>query len=133
MTGVMDEVSGSTAVRRSAKVHRIAYQGFPGAFSEEAAQLVFGATANTLPFQTFADVAMALRAGELELAVLPVANTVVGTVDASVDAIRSIPHVRVVAEVALFVRHQLLTVPGATWAHVRTVESQSVALDQCAR
>jgi prephenate dehydratase len=109
----------------------VAYQGEPGAYSEEAALGYFGAGAIApLPLPTFLAAARAVVDGRAAAALLPLENSVAGTVGEAVDALlrTGLP---VVGEVVLPVRHQLLGLPGAVLADVRSVASHRQALAQC--
>ena len=57
-----------------------AYQGAPGAYSEEAAQLLLGADARLMPCATLEQAFDAIADGRVTHAVVPVENAVSGTV-----------------------------------------------------
>jgi prephenate dehydratase len=81
----------------------------------------------------FQSTAGAVMTGEADVAVLPVENVVAGCVTDSIDAILAAPELRVIAETALPVRHQLLALHGASLESIRWVESHPMALAQCRR
>lgn len=109
----------------------IAYQGAPGAFSEEAA-LAFAPGATLLPCASFADVFAALADGRAARAAVPIENTLAGTVR---DVARALATraVRIEAETRVRVSHALVAAPGTALADVRRVLSHPVALRQCER
>lgn len=109
---------------------RVAYQGAPGAYSEEAVRALWP-DAEPLPLRENADVARAVATGDAEGGVLPVENTLAGSVLASYDALLAFPGLWVTGELRLPIRHCLLAPPGATLASIRRVESHPVALAQC--
>ncbi len=111
---------------------RVAYQGEPGAFSEEALIAWFGSGPAPVPCRDFNAVLEAVIGGEVEYALLPIENTLAGSVGAACDAFLKV-EVDVVGEVVHPVRHQLLGLPGASFAALRSVRSHPVALDQCRR
>ncbi|MEQ9569426.1 MAG: prephenate dehydratase domain-containing protein [Longimicrobiales bacterium] len=111
---------------------RVAYQGEPGAFSEEALRFWFGPDADPAPSRDFGAVLAAVIAGDVDFGVLPVENTLAGSVAAACDAFLRV-EVDVVGEIVHPVRHQLLALPGATLDDLRSVRSHPVALDQCRR
>ena len=113
-------------------MRRVGFQGAPGAFSEEAVLRACGPGATAVPFRENRDVTRAVADGEVELGVLPVENTLAGSVPASYDAIIAEPQVRAVGEFVLPIHHCLLGVRGASLAALRVVESHPVALAQCA-
>jgi prephenate dehydratase len=110
----------------------VAYQGEPGAFGEEAVVGWFGAGASAVPVATFSSVCSAVESGEADAGVLPLENSLAGTVGDALDAL-AVGSLQVVGEVMLPIRHQLLVLPGVTLGHVRRVSSHWQALAQCDR
>lgn len=109
---------------------RIAYQGVSGAYSEEAIQQYFGTEAEAVACETFADVFRSVETHECEYGMLPVENSVAGSVNRSYELL--VEHdLRIFAEVILRVRHMLLAPPGTTPASLKTVRSHPQALAQC--
>ena len=109
----------------------IAFQGELGAFSEEAVQRVFGTEAQPVPCRENRDVAKMVASGDADAGVLPVENTVAGSVPASYDAILGEPTLHVVREVVIPIHHCVMAAAGATLDSLRTVESHPIALAQC--
>jgi prephenate dehydratase len=107
-----------------------AYQGAPGAFSEEAARLVAGADATLLPCRTLEDVFAAVDRGDARRGVVPIENTLAGPVPRCADLLGH-HDVHVTAERTLEIVHALIAAPGVTVADVRRVFSHPVALAQC--
>jgi prephenate dehydratase len=105
---------------------RIAYQGEPGAYSDEAVTALFpGAEAVGLP--TFRQTFEALVESVVDGAVLPVENTSAGVVQEVSDLLWDKPGLRVVREHVQPVRHCLLGWPGP----VERALSHPQALAQC--
>ncbi len=111
---------------------RVAFQGEAGAFSEEALLLHFDGAAHSLPRWDFHGVGDAVRSGEAEYGILPVENTLAGSVPGANDVLAA-GELAVVAEVILPIRHFLLGVPGALPDEVRRILSHPIALAQCTR
>ena len=109
-----------------------AYQGAPGAFSEDAAMALVGAEAALRPCRTLVDVFDALTAGEVRRAVVPIENTLAGPVPGCGDLIAR-HGVRVVAERAHQINQALLAPAGVTLHAIRRVLSHPVAIAQCGR
>ena len=108
---------------------KVAIQGDIGAFSQQAAlQLVD--RPDIVPCRTFEDAFAALRDGSADLAVIPVENTLAGTVTRPMDLIAS-HGVHAVAETLVRVRLCVATRPGSTLSEARTIASHPVALLQC--
>jgi prephenate dehydratase len=115
-----------------ASPHRVAYQGEAGAFSEEALHAWFGDGVRPLPRRDFDALVAAVAEGEAEYGVLPVENTLAGTVGPACDAFLD-AELTVVGEIVHPVRHCLLAPPGATLDGLTAVRSHPVALAQCRR
>lgn len=111
-------------------MNRVAFQGEPGAFSEEAALQCCGRNALLLPRRTFNDVVKSVLAGTAERGILPVENSLIGTVaGASTAADASGLHVE--RDIWLPIRHFLLARNGVALADLRRVLSHPAALAQC--
>lgn len=110
----------------------VAYQGEPGAFGEEAVIGWFGASVTPVPMPTFSAVCAAVGDGTTDAGVLPLENSLAGTVGDALDALAG-GTLRVVGEVLLPIRHQLLVLPGVRLDDVRQVSSHWQALAQCER
>src|SRR2546425_3241916 len=110
---------------------RIAFQGEPGAYSEEALLLLHPG-ALSQPHREFRDVARAVREGRADLGILPIENSLVGSIATNFDLIAE-SGLAIVGEVVSAVHHCLLGVPGATRGGLRRVLSHPVALAQCER
>ncbi len=111
---------------------RVAYQGEPGAFSEEAVLALFGGRAEPVPRPSFEEVGRAVLEGYARYGLLPVENTAMGSIAAAYDVLVA-GELRIVGEVARPVRHALVGLPGAVAANVRRVLSHPAALAQCTR
>ncbi|HVH11124.1 MAG TPA: prephenate dehydratase [Gemmatimonadales bacterium] len=110
---------------------RIAFQGELGAYSEEAL-LLSHPEAEPQPHREFRAVVEAVLARRAELGLLPIENSLVGSIATNFDLIAE-SGLAVVGEVVSAVHHCLLGVPGATRDAVRRVLSHPVALAQCER
>jgi prephenate dehydratase len=108
-----------------------AYQGVPGAFSEEAARQLLGEDAELRPCATLTEVFAALEIGRVDAVVVPVENSLAGAVPGCADLIARHP-VHIVAERLQPIAHALMAPPGVPLSAVRRVRSHPVALAQCA-
>ncbi len=108
----------------------IAFQGEPGAYSEQAAFDFFGAQAQPVPRPTFDAVFDDTAAGAVEFGIVPVENSLAGSVHRNYDLLmRHTLHI--VGEAIVRVRHNLIALPGAELSDIRRVYSHWQALDQC--
>jgi prephenate dehydratase len=109
-----------------------AYQGTPGAFSEDAALALLGSEAILLPCRTLEDVFDAVARGSARRAVVPVENTLAGAVPGCDDLIGR-HDVHIVGERVQHIAHALIGQAGAAADDIRRVLSHPVALAQCQR
>jgi prephenate dehydratase len=112
---------------------RVGYLGPPGTFSEEAvARFPATASAERLPFASFADAYEAALAGAVDAALLPVENSLEGAVGATLDLLVHRPGLRIRGEWMLPVEQHLLGRAGTRLEDVGRVRSHPQALGQCA-
>ena len=110
---------------------RVAFQGELGAFSEEAIQQLWIGDVERLPQREFRDVLAALAGGDADRALLPIENTIVGSVQSAHEVIDATPAIYAVAETVVAVHHCLLGPTGARSDQVQNVFSHSLASAQC--
>jgi prephenate dehydratase len=108
---------------------KIAYQGEPGANSHIACLEAFPGH-EPLSCGTFEDAFQAVAEGEAALAMIPIDNSVAGRV-ADIHHLLPRASLHIVGEHFLPVHHQLMIVPEADPAQVRSVHSHVHALGQC--
>jgi prephenate dehydratase len=110
---------------------KIAYQGEPGAFSEAASGLV-SADAALVPCKSFEDVFATVEHGPAGYGVLPIENSIGGSIHRNYDLLIE-NHLPIVGEVEVPVVHHLLALPGTSMAAIRRIYSHPQALAQCER
>jgi prephenate dehydratase len=110
----------------------VVFQGELGAFSQSAAQKLLGDNLRFLPCPTFADVFDVLKQKKADHAVIPIENTLHGSVHDNYDLLVECDYF-VTGETKLRISHQLITMPEVTWRSVKQVFSHPVALNQCRR
>jgi len=108
----------------------VAYQGEPGAFSEDAARKLLEG-AETRGYGTFDEVFYAAVAGEVDAALMPVENSISGAVPRVYDLLYAEPRARIVAESIYRVEQNLIGLARTDPAALREVRSHPVALEQC--
>ena len=116
----------------SRAVPTVAYQGEPGAFSEAALLRLLTDGIVPTPRYSFREVVESVASGSADLGLLPVENSLAGTVSLAWDALAD-ASLEVLAETVHPIRLFVLGTPGATLAGVRRVLSHPVALAQCTR
>jgi prephenate dehydratase len=110
---------------------RIAYQGEPGAYSEAAARQV-NADAQLLACRSFEDVFEAVNGGPAHYGILPIENSIGGSIHRNFDLLLE-HELPIVGEVELPVVHHLLALPGTGMEQVRRIYSHPQAIAQCDR
>jgi prephenate dehydratase len=111
---------------------RVAIQGERGSFSDEAARELLGSRIRVLTLPDFRTVFQALARGRADRAVVPVENTLAGSVHENYDLLFE-HRFWVAAEWNLRIRHMLVAPRGVSLRDVREVYSHPVALAQCRR
>jgi len=109
----------------------VGFQGEIGAFSELAANHFYtDGEITAVPHPTFESLFDALSESEIDAAVVPIENSLFGSVHTNYDLLRE-HEVTIVAELKLRVRHHLLVLPGVELEDIRAVASHPQALGQC--
>ncbi|MFC1909747.1 prephenate dehydratase [Chloroflexota bacterium] len=108
----------------------VSFQGEIGAYSEEAAFQFFGSSINLKPCESLDDVFKAVEKGEVQFSVVPVENSLEGSISRTYDLLLD-TSVRVCGELELRVMHCLISVPDATLDTIKRVYSHPQALGQC--
>jgi chorismate mutase/prephenate dehydratase len=109
---------------------KVAFQGERGAYSEEAIISHFGSAVDVKPCKTLYDVFATLEKGLVDFAVVPVENSLEGSVNETYDLLLASP-LKVSGEIHLRVRHSLIARPEAELNNIRIVYSHPQALAQC--
>lgn len=118
------------APQRKSKPLTAAFQGERGAFSEQAARALCGEEVVVLPCPTFEKVFQSLASGAADRAVVPIENTLHGSIHENYDHLLRF-QLPIVGETHLRIVHNLIGRPGTTFRQVRRVISHPVALNQC--
>jgi prephenate dehydratase len=108
----------------------VAIQGERGSFSHAAALEALGQDIEIVPCPTFDAVFAAVESGRAARALLPIENSLTGSIHENYDRLES-HRLHIVGETHLRVRQCLVARPGATLASIRRVASHPVALAQC--
>lgn len=115
----------------------IGYQGISGAYSEMAADKFVAkyksqieSKTKTKGFQSFDEIFKQIEDGKIQFGLLPVENSLAGSVHRNVDLLNQ-HDVLVVGEEYVHVNHQLLVLPGTKFKEIKEVYSHWQALAQC--
>ena len=113
---------------------RVGFLGPPGTFSEEALLASGAAGVEPLPLPTVYDAVMAVHDGRAERAIVPIENSLEGSVNATLDALAvETRDVAIVGETVHPVRHCLIAARHLELDEIETVVSHPQANGQCAR
>ena len=109
---------------------RVAFQGELGAFSQQAARRIFGPHLQPLPCLAFEDVFRRLVRGKADFAVIPIENSLAGSIHQNFDLLAK-HSLESIGETYVRIEHHLIANPRARMADIRQVYSHPVALAQC--
>ena len=108
----------------------VAYQGETGAFSEQAALRYFGAHAVPKSMKTFAEAFAFAENHAEDFAVLPIENSVFGSIHQVYDLLLK-HRLSIVGEMKLRIELHVVALPGVALKNIHTIYSQAQALGQC--
>ena len=116
----------------------IGFLGPQGTFTEVALRATIdeqapdGRARRFMPFASMQDTIEAVSSGEVDCSIVPIENSIEGSVSATVDILaHEIDNLQIVREVRIPVRHQLLARPGVTLEQITKVVSHPHANAQC--
>jgi chorismate mutase/prephenate dehydratase len=107
----------------------VAFQGEPGAYSEEAAIRFFGKSTLGIPYESFDGVFEAVERGEAPFAMVPVENSLEGSITRAYDLLLDSP-LMVCGETELRISHCLIALEGASLDTIKYIYSHPQALGQ---
>ncbi len=107
----------------------VACQGVEGAYSQQACDSLFP-IADVLYFSRFDGVFQAVESGLCQYGVLPIENSLAGSVSAVYDLMKKF-HFYIVRSAKLKIDHSLLVKPGTSLAQIKEIISHEQALRQC--
>ena len=110
----------------------VAFQGERGAHSENAIYQYFS-DPRPVPGREFQDVFRMVLDGTVDFGVLPVENSLTGSIHQNYDLLMQYPDVHIVGEITIRIRWCLIAPPGSSTTRIRRVLSHPQGLAQCAR
>lgn len=108
----------------------IAFQGALGAFSHAAARQLFSDNVRVKACQTFQEVFEALSTGAVSHGVIPIENTLHGSIHENYDHLLRYDF-EIIRETTVRIAHHLIVPPGTEFRSLNRVFSHPVALNQC--
>ncbi|MEM2759632.1 MAG: prephenate dehydratase [Nitrososphaerales archaeon] len=109
---------------------KVAFQGERGAYSEMAALHHFGSDIEVVPCKTFADVFDIIEESKVDYAVVPIENSIEGSVNETYDLLISTRKM-VCNEIYFRVIHCLISYTDSELSKIKAVYSHPQALAQC--
>ena len=117
-------------VNIAVKPIKVGYQGEPGAYSEKASRELLGSRIVTVNYPSFEDVFKAVARSEVDYAVVPIENSLGGSIHTNFDLLLRYD-LSIIAEHEFKVEHSLLALPGTNKSDIKRVLSHPQALAQC--
>jgi len=115
------------------KPKRIAIQGGYGAFHEIAANAYFeNENIEIVPRNTFKDLFLALKSGRVDYGITAIENSIAGSILPNYTLLQE-SMLKIVGEVYLRIRQNLVALPGQTMEDITEVRSHPMAILQCQR
>ncbi|MCL0044232.1 prephenate dehydratase [Dehalococcoidia bacterium] len=111
-------------------IERVAYLGPAGSFTEGAA-LHFTSQAGLVPCSTVAAVSIAVGTGMAEVGVVPIENSLEGSVNDTLDLLIHESSLFIRQELVLPIQHCLLVRPDTKESDIEVIYSHPQALGQC--
>lgn len=108
----------------------VAFQGEPGAYSEEAILDYFERNAGTLPCSSFDMVFSAVTEKRVDYGLVPIENSLAGSIHRNYDLMLR-HNLQISGEYHMRINHCLLVMAGVEIEQIRTVHSHPQALAQC--
>lgn len=109
----------------------VAYPGGDGTNSAVAAEKLFPSGAELVSLPTFAAVACAAAACEVDFAVLPIESSLGGPVAETHDILYSTEELSIQAQTVIPIKHALLALARVPLEEITIVRSHPQAIDQC--
>lgn len=117
-------------IKRMKNTTTIAYQGTKGSWSHQACHEFFGDEIETQGMRSFRHIFHAVETGDVECAMVPIENTIAGSVAENFDYLYS-HDLDVVGEIAMKITWTLFGIAGTKKENVQNVYSHYKALEQC--
>ncbi len=114
----------------SDRERRAAFIGDLGAYSHKAGLAYFGEDMIPVPCKRFQDVFDAVEQGQTAFGIIPLENTLSGSIHENYDLLQE-HDVKIVGEITLRIQHALIGHPGASPDRIRKVLAPPPALSQC--
>ena len=132
------QIAKGTTTRKGSKTEKIpiAFQGEAGAYSEMALRRYFSSRVeniHSIACPNFRDVFEYVLRADAEYAILPIENSLTGSIHENYDLLLQYPDICISGETRVRIQHSLIGLPGAELSDIKTVFSHPQGLAQCGR
>lgn len=111
-------------------IPKVAIQGEEGSFSEEAGIKYWGKSVVFIPKQSSDEVVNAVEANEADYGLLPVENSLIGSISTTYDLLLE-SNLPIIGEIVTPISHYLLAIKKVPMTSIKKIYSHPVALSQC--
>jgi 3-deoxy-7-phosphoheptulonate synthase len=111
----------------------VAFQGERGAFGEHAIRHWFAGEVHALPVPEFRSVFEAVLQEKASFGMIPIENSLTGSIHENYDLLLRYPDIRIVGEQKIRIVHNLIGLPDSSMEDIRRVFSHPQGLAQCGR
>jgi 3-deoxy-7-phosphoheptulonate synthase len=108
-----------------------AFMGSAGAYADQALNRFFAGAVDKVSFPSFRDTFRSVSEGSSDYAVIPIENSLAGSVYDNYDNLSRFEDISIVGAIMLRIEHSLLAVPGATLEGIKNVYSHPHGFPQC--
>jgi Prephenate dehydratase len=113
------------------EIARVSIQGYEGSFHQVAARQFFGKNVEVIPCATFREVVkIAANEKESNGGVMAIENSIAGSILPNYNLLQK-SSLRIIGEIYLPIKQQLLVNPGVKLEDIREVHSHPMAIQQC--
>jgi 3-deoxy-7-phosphoheptulonate synthase len=126
-------ISVSTGRPGGAGKLKVSFQGETGAYSETALKGFFHFDVESLPCRSFGDVFKSVLEGSAEYGIIPMENSLAGSIHENYDLLLRYPDIKIIGETKLRIIHSLIGVPSSALGDIKKVFSHPQGLAQCQR
>ena len=127
------QYSADPAMLSMKETIKVAFQGEKGAFSEKAIHQYFDAKTISMPCSTFRDVFDAVLKGSCYYGIVPLENSLSGSIHENFDLLLQFPDIEIAGEKKIRIIHNLITLPGTKIEDIKRVYSHPQGIAQCAK
>ncbi|MFP4010931.1 MAG: 3-deoxy-7-phosphoheptulonate synthase [Spirochaetaceae bacterium] len=130
----VESAAGAAGTTTEGAAVSVAFQGQRGAYSEMALKRYFQhSEVAPQPSPSFREVFQSVLDGSAAYGIVPIENSLSGSVHENYDLLLQFPDLRIVGETMIRIRHSLIGRPGSSLEEVKRVFSHPQALAQCLR